>query len=502
MTVRALVVPAFLCALLLLLTALPVAAQPAPFQDDPKLPDTPAYRRALELLELVNANDPAKVRAYIQEAFTPEFRDMVPLEEHLSVFAGVVEASRGYEAHAARVYDPPRPVTNATLIVRNRLTDAWEAIVVDVTEAPPYLIARFNFAPARTPSDLPKPVKLSEPEVAAELGAFLDRLVAADAFSGTVLVAKDGTPFFTRVAGIANRDFMVPNKLDTKFNTGSMFKMLTALGAAQLADQGKLLMDAPIADYLDTTWLSQDILDRVTVRQLLTHTSGLGSYFNETYDRSSRLLFRKVDDYKMLVKGDTLAFEPGTGWQYSNTGFLLLGAIIESASGEDYFDYIRTHVTGPAGMKNTDCYELDMVNENLAVGYDREPGPRGPFYRNNIFQHVLRGGPAGGGYTTVEDLLALDRALRGGKLVSAATLEAMWTPSPLSGPPGSGYGYGFGISQTPIGKMVGHNGGFAGISADFAMYLDAGYTVAILSNYGSGMQPVHQKVRDLLERTD
>jgi CubicO group peptidase (beta-lactamase class C family) len=477
-----------------------VAAQqtPGPYRDDPKIPDTPACKRALEVIDLVNSGDTARVRAYILGNVTPKFRDLAPMEQHLGIFARVHAQSDGYDVHSARIYDPPRPATNATIIVRNRLTEAWEAVVVDVEEAPPYLIASLNFAPARTPSDLPPERPLTDAEVAKELGAFIDRLAAKDAFSGTVLLAKNGKPFFTKAVGIANRDCMSPMRLDTKLNTGSMFKMLTAVAVAQLAEAGKLSFDDKIGKYLDTSWLAQPILDRVTIHELLTHTSGLGSYFNETFERSSRLLFRNVADYKPLVVGDTLAFEPGTRWQYSNTGFLLLGAIIEKASGEDYFDYIRAHVTGPAGMKNTDCYELDLVNENLAVGYEKEQGPKGVRYRNNIFQHVLRGGPAGGGYTTVEDLLAFDVALRSGKLVSKEALEKMWRAYPERSSPR--YGYGFGIFETPIGRAVGHNGGFAGISADFMMYLDAGYTVAVLSNYGGGAQPVSQKIGTLIGR--
>ncbi len=477
--------------------AAPVAAQ-APYRDESKIPDTPACKRALEVIALVNAGNAEKMREYILANFAPQFRDMAPMEEHLSVYESVRSQSDGYDIHSARIYDPPRPAVNATIIVRNRLTEGWEAFVVDVEEAPPHRIASLRVASARTPTDVEPEKPLADAEVAKELDAYIDRLVARDAFSGTVLLAKNGKPFFTKAAGIANRDFMVPNKLDTKFNTGSMFKMLTALAVCQLAEAGKLSLDDRIGKYLDTSWLVQPILDAVTIEQLLTHTSGLGSYFNETYDRSSRLLFRKVEDYKPLVIGDTLAFEPGTQWSYSNTGFLLLGAIVEKASGEDYFNYIRGHVTGPAGMKNTDCYELDLVNPNLAVGYNREGGSNGVVYRNNIFQHVLRGGPAGGGYTTVEDLLAFDVALRSGKLVSKEMLEKMWSAHPDKNSPR--YGYGFGIYQSPIGRAVGHNGGFAGISADFVMFLDAGYTVAVLSNYGQGAPAASQKISNLIGR--
>ena len=122
----------------------------------------------------------------------------------------------------------------------------------------------------------------------------------------------------------------------------------------------------------------------------------------------------------------------------------------------------------------------------------------GPRYRNNVFQHVLHSGPARGGYTTVEDLLAFDVALRSGKLVSKAMLEKMWREYPEKSSPT--YGYGFGIFETPVGRAAGHSGAFAGISADFRMYLDAGYTIAVLSNYGGGAQPVSQKIQKLVGR--
>ncbi len=148
--------------------------------------------------------------------------------------------------------------------------------------------------------------------------------------------------------------------------------------------------------------------DKVLIKHLLTHSSGLGSYFNQTYFKSSRLNFRELADYKPLLAGEKLAFEPGTQAAYSNTGFLLLGPIIEKASGENYFDYGRRHICEPAGMAGTDCYALDEVVENLAIGYFREGGT----WKNNTFLHVLRGGPAGGGYSTVRDLHRFAQALR------------------------------------------------------------------------------------------
>jgi CubicO group peptidase (beta-lactamase class C family) len=264
----------------------------------------------------------------------------------------------------------------------------------------------------------------------------------------------------------------------------------------QLVEQGKLSLEDPIGKWLGSDWLAQDILDRVRVKHLLTHTSGLGSYFNEIYERSSRELFRRVEDYRMLVRPETLRFEPGTRWGYSNTGMLVAGAVVEKASGQDYFDYVREHVYAPAGMTRTDCYELDKVNPGLAVGYERQVVDGKPVYENNLYKHVLRGGPAGGGYSTVEDLLRFDQALRAGKLVKPATLEQLWKTYPELG--ADGYGLGFGIEQTPLGKVVGHSGGFFGINSDLAIYVDAGYTLAVMANQGEAAEPISQLARRLL----
>jgi len=153
----------------------------------------------------------------------------------------------------------------------------------------------------------------------------------------------------------------------------------------------------------------------VRVEHLLSHTSGLGSYFNGTYDRMARQLLRKVDDYKPLVAEETLAFEPGTKAQYSNTGMLLAGAVIEAATGRDYFDVVRERVYAKAGMPNSDAYDIDLVVPNLAIGYSREWTASGPRWRANTFEHVIRGGPAGGGYSTAGDLLVFAEAIAAGE---------------------------------------------------------------------------------------
>ena len=382
--------------------------------------------------------------------------------------------------------------SRASGIAQAARTEAWRRIGVLVDTTSPNRIQRVMLSPAASP-DAPTR-RLSDAEVVEQVRAYVDRLARRDVFSGTVLIAKGGKPLFSAAYGEANKDFGVKNNLDTKFNLGSMNKMFTSVAIMQLVEAGKISLDDTLGRFLPAGAMRSDVLSKVRVKHLLTHTSGLGSYFSPRWDSLSRSMFRSVDDWMSLVKDETLDFEPGTRWSYSNTGMLVLGKVIESASGKDYFEYVRERIFMPAGMTSTDSYELDRVTKNLAVGYEREETPAGPRYRNNIFQHVIRGGPAGGGYSTVGDLTRFAVALQEGKLVSPAGVKLLTTPKPEVSSPE--YGFGFGISED--GRIVGHSGGFPGINSQLDIYLVDGYTVAVMANYGGGAQPVIEKTRTLL----
>jgi CubicO group peptidase (beta-lactamase class C family) len=273
-----------------------------------------------------------------------------------------------------------------------------------------------------------------------------------------------------------------------------MNKMFTATSIAQLVEKGKLSFQDSIDKYVDESWLPNEITAKITIHHLLTHSSGLGSYFNQTYWNGSRMLYRDVNDYKPLVKDEKLAFDPGKRFRYSNTGMLILGVVIESVTELSYFEYIRKNILKPAGMNNTDSFEMDYPVENLAIGYSSDrKSPYG--WQNNLFKHVIKGGPAGGGFSTVGDLHRFALALKAGKLVSKETLQKLWTDYL-----GANYGYGFSVAEGPNGKIVGHSGGFSGINGSLDIYLDKGYIVAVLSNYDSGASPVARKIEKLLSR--
>jgi len=450
---------------------------------------TPATRRAREVVALINNATPAAIRAYVDSAFNTQMRGL-PMQAHVDFFMGQRDRSQGLEWVEVQEQLP----NGAVALVRRKLTGDLSGIAVLSESTPPYRVSGIGQRPPRATAASADARVTSDAEMATALERYVATLAKADQFSGTVLLAKDGRTIYSGAFGQANKDFNVPNALDTKFNLGSMNKMFTSVTIAQLVEQGKLSYDDPLSKFLPD-YPSAAAAQKVRIKHLLTHTAGLGSYFNAEFQQASRARFRTVDDMMQLARGDSLAFEPGARWSYSNTGMLVLGKVIEVVTKQDYFTYVREHLSKPAGMVNTDAYELDLVTPNLAVGYQREFGDDGKGrFRNNIFMHVMRGGPAGGGYSTAEDMLRFAEALKAGKLVSAATFELMTTPKPDVNSPR--YGYGFGVD--PETGIVGHSGGFPGISSNLDIFKGTGYVAVVLSNYGGGSQPVVEKIRSLV----
>ncbi len=482
-------------ALALLGSPQPASAQPAApdFSDEKALPTGPRGERIRQVIGVVDSGDPARVAALVKGGFAPPLRDL-PLQDHLDTLLGLHDRTRGLEVHGVRRYVEARPPETEVVIARGRLAGDWLGLTFTFDATAEARITGLEVGAARPPRDLPLPPPLTIEQARAELGAFLDRLAEAEVFSGTVLLARNSQVVFEAARGFADRNHGVPMRMDSRLNLGSMDKMFTAVVIGQLVDEGKLSFQDPVSRYLGGKGWTKADLSKVRVEHLLSHTSGLGNYFNETYRRTARQLLRRVDDYKPLVAGETLAFEPGTNGQYSNTGFLLAGAMIEAVTGRDYFDVVRERVYAPAGMPDSDSYDIDLVVPNLAVGYSKERTTSGVRWRSNTFAHVIRGGPAGGGYSTARDLLRFAEALRAGRLLSPATAAVLWSPKPeLHGNPN--YGFGFGIGRDALGRRVGHTGGFSGISSTLDVYLDTGWAVVVLSNVDDGMVAVAQKLR-------
>lgn len=462
------------------------------YHDESVMPGGIVGERIRSLIETVNSNDPDRIRRFLEEECTEQFRNFAPMDEHIGVALGFRRQTGGVDFHSIRTYIPERK-GETIVILKDRNFNSWRAFTLRFDGSEKQLIAGLNFADARVPTNV-RESSLTEEQFIQEIKTMIPRLCERDVFSGTLLIARGTEVLLSQACGEASKRFHISNNIETKFNLGSMNKMFTATAIVQLAEKGRLSYDDPISKYVDESWLPREMTSKITIRHLLTHTSGLGSYFNETYEKGARQLFRNVNDFKPLVQGDKPAFEPGTRFRYSNTGMLLLGVVIESVTGGSYFDYIRTNIYEPAGMKNSDCYEMDYPVENLAIGYS--PDWKSPYgWQNNLYKHVIKGGPAGGGFSTVGDLHRFALALLEGKLVSKESLETMWKAHS-----DASYGFGFGIADGPNGKIVGHSGGFAGINSKLDIYLDKGYIVAVMSNYDLGASPVAAKISHLLAR--
>lgn len=315
--------------------------------------------------------------------------------------------------------------------------------------------------------------RMTQDEAIAELVALTQERANLDVFSGAVLVARDGEVLLERAWGEADRDAGVPNSVDTRFRLASMNKMFTAVATLQLVEAGRLGLDDPIGRHLPD-YPNQAVATSVTVRHLLSHTGGTGDIFGAAFD-ANRDELRDHGDYLELYGNRGPAFEPGSRWLYSNYGYVLLGAIIETASGQDYYDYVRDHIFEPLGMTRTDSRPESADVEGRAVGYTR-PSPEG-VWAPNTDTLPWRGTAAGGGYSTVRDLLRFAQGLESGGLLSDASfLEAIraQTLEP--------YGFGFELRGEGPLRSYGHGGSAPGMNGDLRIFTELGVVVVALSN--------------------
>lgn len=331
-----------------------------------------------------------------------------------------------------------------------------------------------------------------------ESDAFINALVAEDKFSGAILVAKDGKALFKKAYGSASKEFGVPNRLDTKFNLASMTKMFTGVAVGQLAEQGKLSFNDTVSKHLPD--YPREKAAQITIHHLLTHTSGMGSYWKPELLDANQAKFREIKDYLPLNSNDALEFKPGEKWSYSNAGFMLLGAIIEKVTNRTYFDFVRENVFVKSGMNETDFYELDKITPNLANGYTKNNRYLSQVteWTKTIFLLPPKGSPAGGAYSTIDDLLRFDIALRTNKLLSPKFTEIV-TTGKFEYRPGVKYAYGFADEVVNGKRVVFHDGGSSGISTELDIFLDSGHTIAVLSNYDHPLaSPVVKHFRQMV----
>ena len=317
------------------------------------------------------------------------------------------------------------------------------------------------------------------PVVTGELGAQLDRYLGQSDFVGAVLVAKDGKVLLTKGYGLADREKNVPWRSDAIVSIGSITKQFTAAAIVKLETEGKVSIQDPIAKYFKDV---PEDKKQITLHQLLTHTSGLESDFAGDYEAVGR------DAYVARILASKLRSRPGSEYFYANSGYSLLAAIVELASGTGYETYLREHLLLPAGMRETGYRLPKWDPARVPVGYkdgarwgtmlEKPWAPDGPYW-------ALRGN--GGIETTLADLAAWARALDGGPVFTDAERKKIQTPYVKEGEGApSSYGYGWSIATSPWStKVVQHDGGNGVFSADFRRYVDDHLLVLTATNAGA-----------------
>ena len=328
----------------------------------------------------------------------------------------------------------------------------------------------------------------------AELSAKADAHVLSAGIEGTVLLARRGEVLLVKGYGLANREHGVPNKPETKFRLGSITKQFTAAAILQLQGKGKLKVSDSISKYLPS---APAAWSGITIHHLLTHTSGIPSY---TDDKAFRERMRERSDSPLTVirrfRDLPLQFDPGTQFRYNNSGYFLLGVIIEQVAGLPYDEYLRREIFAPLQMSDTGYDRADTILKDRASGYSKKKDS-GQMV-NAAFLDMGQPYAAGSLYSTVLDLYRWDRALYTSNVLSDSSRAAAFAPISLEWYEGTRYGYGWGISRLKGKKSVGHEGHISGFSTVILRAVEDDAVVIILSNQ-EGVTSIGKTGRELLE---
>ncbi len=352
----------------------------------------------------------------------------------------------------------------------------------------------FQFKIAKTPAvrlegivfiaDVAEPIYLPNGSIDNQhtldwLKSYVEKLSKENDLAAAVLIAKGDSVIFERYLGYADAARTRPISPHTRMNLGSGNKMFTALAIMQLRDAGNLQLTDSLSRYFPD-YPHKEYINSATVGQLLSHTSGSGDYWTDAYEAAWDSI-QTLDQMIPFVLVDTPTFAPGTQFQYSNSGFILVGKIIEKVSGEDYFDFVRKHIYRPLMMESSDSY-LKLANDTTLA----EPLARsGDGWK--IARHGLRGSSAGGGYSTPRDMLRFMRGLTRNTIVAPVTLQEMVTPRNLELEPAYPYGYGFALALRS-GRVIsyGHAGQAPGINFEARYYPDDDITMVVFCNQDNG----------------
>ncbi len=315
-------------------------------------------------------------------------------------------------------------------------------------------------------------------------------------FSGVILLSRGDEALFSGTYGYASRSWRILNDIDMAYPLASVTKMFTAVAVLQLIERGLLSFDSKVANILKLTSIS--IPSDVRIKHLLMHTSGIPDYFEELdedtddyeglWTHRPNYSVKKLEDFLPLFPNRFPLFDAGDQFSYNNAGYILLGLMIEKASGESYFNYVRKNVFARAGMGRSDFPSLDYIEENVAEGHIPILNEDGDVagWRRNIYAVPPHGASDGGAFSSAQDLVDFMRALRDGKLLSEEMTKMILTPAgPINKEAAGTWCYGYGIVFVmDVAEVIrlGHAGDDPGISAKVFYYPKQNIDMIILGN--------------------
>lgn len=423
------------------------------------IPDTPAGQLMKLWLEAFNSGERERLVEF-RARYAPDQPDHIEQMWQTRRFTGGMEFRR-IEAAGEK---------SLKAIVKERDGDTHALLEVEAVAAEPLRAGKITMQRMETPADL-RPARLGDAELVRALEERAEDLAKRGEFAGAVLLARGGEVLLDKAYGWADREAKTANTTKAQFRIGSMGKMFTAVATLQLVEKGKIDLQAPLGEYLKD-YPNQNVARKVTIRHLLNHTGGTGDIFGPEYARK-RLELQTHADYVKLYGARELAFEPGSKWEYSNYGFVLLGVVIEKVTGRSYYEQVKETIYGPAGMTGTDALPENVEVPGRTKGYMRGAGG----WVLNTDTLPWRGTAAGGGYSTTRDLWRFAQALEGGKLLGAALRRE----ATVASKPGERYGYGFQMSEKPA-RLYGHGGGAPGMNGDLRVLPESGVVMAVLAN--------------------
>ena len=327
-----------------------------------------------------------------------------------------------------------------------------------------------------------------------DIEALVASFEARERFSGVVLVSQNGRVLFRKAYGLANREWEVPNTVDTKFRIGSLTKPFTSLLIMQLVEQGRIAVGGKIADYLP--YYRKDTGAKITIHHLLTHTSGL-PMFSKNPLPEERLGPYPVREFVEKYCSDDPGFEPGSAFLYSNCGYFILGAVVEAVTGKTYEEALGQMILKPAGMTNTGYDHPERILPKRASGYGVDNG----VLFNARYQNMSIPFAAGALYSTVDDFALWDKALASNSLLSKELTETMLTPHVA----GEGYGYGWYVAKDTAADpsrpvtVCSHGGGITQFSCLVVRRIEERILVVIFSNvYGTRLGAMSKGIVNIL----